>query len=154
MWVVLKIRVPLLGTLNNRCCIIIGTEKGTIILTTTHVYYICMYFYTHLYTYVYVNIHIHLEELCIQSFVVGAYISLQPSQPGVSHRLCVLPCQLSLCPAWCSRCPRCSIADRCLARWNHWAKMAGPVCCKHEILTISLLASVRCLSVWQKDLCL
>ena len=102
MWVVLKIRVPLLGTLNNRCCIIIGTEKGTIILTTTHVYiyiYICMYFYTHLYTYVYVNIHIHLEELCIQSFVVGAYISLQPSQPGVSHRLCVLPCPVELVPS-------------------------------------------------------
>ena len=25
-----------MGTLNNRCRIIIGTEKGTIILTTTH----------------------------------------------------------------------------------------------------------------------
>ena len=28
---------PFLGTLNNRCCIIIGTPKGTIILTTTHI---------------------------------------------------------------------------------------------------------------------
>ena len=28
---------PFLGTLNNRCRIIIGTPKGTIILTTTHV---------------------------------------------------------------------------------------------------------------------
>ena len=28
--------VPFLGTLNNRCRIIIGTQKGTIILTTTH----------------------------------------------------------------------------------------------------------------------
>ena len=27
----------LLGTLNNRCRIIIGTPKGTIILTTTHI---------------------------------------------------------------------------------------------------------------------
>ena len=27
---------PFLGTLNNRCRIIIGTQKGTIILTTTH----------------------------------------------------------------------------------------------------------------------
>ena len=26
-----------MGTLNNRCCIIIGTQKGTIILTTTHI---------------------------------------------------------------------------------------------------------------------
>ena len=26
---------PFLGTLNNRCRIIIGTQKGTIILTTT-----------------------------------------------------------------------------------------------------------------------
>ena len=32
---VVKIRVPF--TLNNRCRIIIGTPKGTIILTTTHV---------------------------------------------------------------------------------------------------------------------
>ena len=27
---------PLLGTLNNRCRIIIRTQKGTLILTTTH----------------------------------------------------------------------------------------------------------------------
>ena len=27
---------PFLGTLNNRCRIILGTQKGTIILTTTH----------------------------------------------------------------------------------------------------------------------
>ena len=27
---------PFLGTLNNRCRIIIGTRKGTMILTTTH----------------------------------------------------------------------------------------------------------------------
>ena len=32
IWVVVKIMVPLLGTLNNRCRIILGT----IILTTTH----------------------------------------------------------------------------------------------------------------------
>ena len=29
---------PFLGTLNNRCRIIIGTEKGTLILTTTHIF--------------------------------------------------------------------------------------------------------------------
>ena len=34
-WVVVKIMVPF-GTLNIRCRIIIGTQKGTIILTTTH----------------------------------------------------------------------------------------------------------------------
>ena len=28
---------PFLGTLNNRCRIIIGTQKGTIVLTTTHI---------------------------------------------------------------------------------------------------------------------
>ena len=28
---------PFLGTLNTRCRIIIGTQKGTIILTTTHI---------------------------------------------------------------------------------------------------------------------
>ena len=28
---------PFLGTLNNRCRIILGTQKGTIILTTTHI---------------------------------------------------------------------------------------------------------------------
>ena len=28
---------PFLGTLNNRCRIIIGTQTGTIILTTTHI---------------------------------------------------------------------------------------------------------------------
>ena len=40
IWVVVKIMVPFLGTLNIRCRIIIGTPKGTIILTTIH---ICMY---------------------------------------------------------------------------------------------------------------
>ena len=29
---------PFLGTLNHRCRIIIGTQKRTIILTTTHIY--------------------------------------------------------------------------------------------------------------------
>ena len=33
-WMVVRIRVPFLGTLNNRCRIIIGTPKGTILLTT------------------------------------------------------------------------------------------------------------------------
>ena len=28
---------PFLGTLNSRCRIIMGTQKGTIILTTTHI---------------------------------------------------------------------------------------------------------------------
>ena len=28
---------PFLGTLNNRCRIIIRTQKGTLILTTTHI---------------------------------------------------------------------------------------------------------------------
>ena len=36
MWVVVKIKVPFLGSLNNMCRTI-GTQKGTIILTTTHV---------------------------------------------------------------------------------------------------------------------
>ena len=30
--------VPILGTLNIRCRIIIGIQKGTISLTTTHIY--------------------------------------------------------------------------------------------------------------------
>ena len=34
-WVVVKIMVLFLGTLNNRCRIIIGTQKGTLILRTT-----------------------------------------------------------------------------------------------------------------------
>ena len=36
-WVVVKIRGPVLGTLNNRCRIILRTQKGTLILTTTQV---------------------------------------------------------------------------------------------------------------------
>ena len=32
---------PFLGTLNIRCRIIIGTQKGTIILTTTQILYRC-----------------------------------------------------------------------------------------------------------------
>ena len=36
VWVVVKKKVPLLGTLNNRCRIILRTPKGTIVLTTTH----------------------------------------------------------------------------------------------------------------------
>ena len=34
--VVVKIMAPFLGTLNNRCRIIIVTPKRTLILTTTH----------------------------------------------------------------------------------------------------------------------
>ena len=33
---------PFLGTLNIRCRIIIGMQKGTIILTTTHILYTYM----------------------------------------------------------------------------------------------------------------
>ena len=33
---VVKIMAPFLGTLNIRCRIMIGTQKGAIILTTTH----------------------------------------------------------------------------------------------------------------------
>ena len=37
---------PFLGTLNIRCRIIIVTQKGTIILTTTHIYiYVYIYIY-------------------------------------------------------------------------------------------------------------
>ena len=36
-WVVVKIRVPFLCTLNNRCRTILRTQKGTIILTTTQI---------------------------------------------------------------------------------------------------------------------
>ena len=66
---------PLLGPLNIRCRIILRTQKGTIILTTTHIYigiypcelftsiylslslcmYIYLYIYTHLFTYVCVS---------------------------------------------------------------------------------------------------
>ena len=35
-WVVVKIRVPFWGTLNNKCLIVLGTQKGTLILTTPH----------------------------------------------------------------------------------------------------------------------
>ena len=38
IWVVVKIMAPFLGTQDVRCRIIIGTQKGTIILTTTHIY--------------------------------------------------------------------------------------------------------------------
>ena len=37
MWVVVKTMGRCLGTLNIRCRIILRTQKGTIILTTTHV---------------------------------------------------------------------------------------------------------------------
>ena len=42
---------PFLGTLNIRCRIIIGTQKRTIILTTTHI---------HLYIYIYIHIYIYI----------------------------------------------------------------------------------------------
>ena len=49
---VVKIRVPFLGTLNNGCRIVLRTQKGTLILTTAHmlgfrdfsVLYGCSYF--------------------------------------------------------------------------------------------------------------
>ena len=36
IWVVVKMMVPFWGTLNIRCRVIIGIQKETIILTTTH----------------------------------------------------------------------------------------------------------------------
>ena len=39
---------PFLGTLNIRCRIIIGIQKGTIILTTTYIY-VYIYIYLHIY---------------------------------------------------------------------------------------------------------
>ena len=50
IWVVVKIRVPFVGPLNIRCRIILRTQKGTQILTTTHIYiYICMSIYIYIY---------------------------------------------------------------------------------------------------------
>ena len=40
MWVVVKNYGPFLDTLNHRCRIILGTQKGIIILTTTQTMYI------------------------------------------------------------------------------------------------------------------
>ena len=37
IWVVVRIMVPFWGTLNIRCRIIIRIQKGTLILTTTHI---------------------------------------------------------------------------------------------------------------------
>ena len=34
---------PVLGTLNIRCCSIIGSQKGTIILTTDHITFITIF---------------------------------------------------------------------------------------------------------------
>ena len=46
IWVVVNIRVPFVGPLNIRCRIILRTQKGTQILTTTHIYIdMCMYIY-------------------------------------------------------------------------------------------------------------
>ena len=39
VWVVVKIVIPFWGTLNVRCRMIIGIQKGTIILTTTLVFF-------------------------------------------------------------------------------------------------------------------
>ena len=39
-----KIMVPFLGTLKKRCRIIMGTQKGTLILTTTHINNLTMAF--------------------------------------------------------------------------------------------------------------
>ena len=38
IWVVVKIAVPFSGTLNIGCRIIMGIQKGTTILTTTHIW--------------------------------------------------------------------------------------------------------------------
>ena len=40
---------PFLGTLNMRCRIIVGTPKGTIILTTTHTYRVDIGLYIYIY---------------------------------------------------------------------------------------------------------
>ena len=37
IWVAVKIMAPFWGSLNIRCRIMIGIQKGTIILTTTHI---------------------------------------------------------------------------------------------------------------------
>ena len=67
IWVVVKIMVPFWGTLNNRCRIILGTQKGTIILTTTYIHacmHACMYTRTHTYT----HTHTHAHTCILQTF--------------------------------------------------------------------------------------
>ena len=51
---------PDLGTLNNRCRIILGTPKKTIILTTTHIY-IYMYVFSILHMYIYICVYTVLK---------------------------------------------------------------------------------------------
>ena len=48
---------PFLDTLNLRCRIIIGIQKGTIISTTTHMY-VFMYMYTYVYIYICICIYV------------------------------------------------------------------------------------------------
>ena len=54
---------PFLGTLNIRGRIIIGTQKGTIILTTTHIY-----------VYVYVDVYVHIYIYVCMYVVVRFYV--------------------------------------------------------------------------------
>ena len=54
---------PFLGTLNIRGRIIMGIQKGTIILTTTHMY---------IYIYLYIYIHTSIMKIWVQNFGLGA----------------------------------------------------------------------------------
>ena len=67
---------PLLGPPNTRCRIILGTPKGTIILTTTHVYiYVCTYVHicTCIYIYAYMCVCLFIYS---RAGIVMAKISL------------------------------------------------------------------------------
>ena len=65
---------PFWGTLNNRCRSIIGTQKGTIILTKAHMY-IHTYIHTYIQTHTYMHAHVHMQ-ICVSRFTVYACIGI------------------------------------------------------------------------------
>ena len=69
---------PFWGTLNNRCRTILGTQKGTIILTTTHTYiYIYIYIYMYIYICIYRHTHTHhTHTLFLTSYKTSSIIDV------------------------------------------------------------------------------
>ena len=53
---------PLLGPLNTRCRVILGTQNGTMILTTTHMY-VHAYVYVQVHVYVFVYVHVNYVDV-------------------------------------------------------------------------------------------
>ena len=72
-------RGPFLGTLSNRCGILFGTQKGTIILTTSHMY---MYMWI-------LNVAVHVSVYAyVYAFATSSFVAVAARGLMINRRVC------------------------------------------------------------------